>query len=131
MEKLPPLQPKSALLTAQSWGSCVLVQELQAPVAERDDQRGAGSRNHMVGAGLPEAENLWREWGHHPASTTTLWERSRVKFYLKQLEVLTGVASPDQERLCGFGGGELVETRSIWDWCYSLGTTQKLFLKES
>ena len=88
MEKLPPLQPKPALLTAQSQGSCVLVQELQAPVAEREDQRGAGFRNSMVGAGLPEAVNLWREWGQPPPPPCG--KRSREKLYLKLSEALTG-----------------------------------------
>ena len=65
------------------------------------------------------------------APTTTLWEK------IQRETLPETVGGSDRQwlaltkRLCNSGGEELVENRSAWDRCCSLGTTQKFFLKGS
>ena len=45
-----------------------MAQEPQTLGTKTDGWGSADCRNSIVGAGLPEAENHWREWGQHTAT---------------------------------------------------------------
>ena len=87
------LQISSGAASTKLWGQREVAGEVLA------------AENSIVGAGPPEAENFWKEWGQHPATTLCygiavgLFSRatqrgSREELYPKLLEVLAGGGHP-------------------------------------